>query len=122
MAYKYSVGQPFVYPRHDLSYTANFLNMTFSVPAEEYVIDPVVVDAMDKIFTLHADHEQNASTYTVRLAGSSGANTFACIAAGLACLWGPAPGGANEAALNMPREMGTVERARKRRTWGKGSS
>ncbi|AEG49435.1 citrate synthase I [Sphingobium chlorophenolicum L-1] len=110
MAYKYSVGQPFVYPRNDLSYTANFLNMTFSVPAEEYVIDPVVVDAMDKIFTLHADHEQNASTSTVRLAGSSGANPFACIAAGIACLWGPAHGGANEAALNMLREIGTVDR------------
>jgi citrate synthase len=110
MAYKYSVGQPFVYPRNDLSYTANFLNMTFSVPAEEYKIDPVVVDAMDKIFTLHADHEQNASTSTVRLAGSSGANPFACIAAGIACLWGPAHGGANEAALNMLREIGTVDR------------
>ena len=110
MAYKYSVGQPFVYPRNDLSYTANFLNMTFSVPAEEYKIDPIVVDAMDKIFTLHADHEQNASTSTVRLAGSSGANPFACIAAGIACLWGPAHGGANEAALNMLREIGTVDR------------
>jgi citrate synthase len=110
MAYKYSVGQPFVYPRNDLSYTANFLNMTFSVPAEEYKIDPVVVDAMDKIFTLHADHEQNASTSTVRLAGSSGANPFACIAAGIACLWGPAHGGANEAALNMLREIGTPDR------------
>ncbi|CAM5629377.1 citrate synthase [Sphingobium scionense] len=110
MAYKYSVGQPFVYPRNDLSYTANFLNMTFSVPAEDYKIDPVVVDAMDKIFTLHADHEQNASTSTVRLAGSSGANPFACIAAGIACLWGPAHGGANEAALNMLREIGTVDR------------
>ncbi|WP_150290319.1 citrate synthase [Sphingobium estronivorans] len=110
MAYKYTVGQPFVYPRNDLSYTANFLNMTFSVPAEEYVIDPVIVDAMDKIFTLHADHEQNASTSTVRLAGSSGANPFACIAAGIACLWGPAHGGANEAALNMLREIGTVDR------------
>ena len=110
MAYKYSVGQPFVYPRNDLSYTANFLNMTFSVPAEEYKIDPIVVDAMDKIFTLHADHEQNASTSTVRLAGSSGANPFACIAAGIACLWGPAHGGANEAALNMLREIGTPDR------------
>ncbi|RSU77906.1 citrate (Si)-synthase [Sphingomonas sp. S-NIH.Pt3_0716] len=110
MAYKYSVGQPFVYPRNDLSYTANFLNMTFSVPAEDYKIDPIVVDAMDKIFTLHADHEQNASTSTVRLAGSSGANPFACIAAGIACLWGPAHGGANEAALNMLREIGTVDR------------
>jgi len=110
MAYKYSVGQPFVYPRNDLSYTANFLNMTFSVPAEEYALDPVVVDAMDKIFILHADHEQNASTSTVRLAGSSGANPFACIAAGIACLWGPAHGGANEAALNMLREIGTPDR------------
>jgi len=110
MAYKYSVGQPFVYPRNDLSYTANFLRMTFSVPAEEYVPDPVIVDAMDKIFILHADHEQNASTSTVRLAGSSGANPFACIAAGIACLWGPAHGGANEAALNMLREIGTVDK------------
>ena len=110
MAYKYSVGQPFVYPRNDLSYTANFLRMTFSVAAEEYVPDPVIVDAMDKIFILHADHEQNASTSTVRLAGSSGANPFACIAAGIACLWGPAHGGANEAALNMLREIGTVDR------------
>ncbi|AHE56457.1 citrate synthase [Sphingomonas sanxanigenens] len=110
MAYKYSVGQPFVYPNNDLSYTANFLRMTFSVPAEEYVVDPIIVDAMDKIFILHADHEQNASTSTVRLAGSSGANPFACIAAGIACLWGPAHGGANEAALNMLREIGTVEK------------
>jgi citrate synthase len=110
MAYKYSVGQPFVYPRNDLSYTANFLRMTFSVPAEEYEPDPVIVDAMDKIFILHADHEQNASTSTVRLAGSSGANPFACIAAGIACLWGPAHGGANEAALNMLREIATVDR------------
>jgi citrate synthase len=110
MAYKYSVGQPFVYPRNDLSYTANFLRMTFSVPAEDYIPDPVIVDAMDKIFILHADHEQNASTSTVRLAGSSGANPFACIAAGIACLWGPAHGGANEAALNMLREIGTVDR------------
>lgn len=110
MAYKYSVGQPFVYPRNDLSYTANFLRMTFSVPAEDYIPDPVIVDAMDKIFILHADHEQNASTSTVRLAGSSGANPFACIAAGIACLWGPAHGGANEAALNMLREIGTPDR------------
>jgi len=110
MAYKYSVGQPFVYPRNDLSYTGNFLNMTFSVPAEEYVVDPVIESAMDKIFILHADHEQNASTSTVRLAGSSGANPFACVAAGIACLWGPAHGGANEAALNMLREIGSVER------------
>jgi len=110
MAYKYSVGQPFVYPKNDLSYTGNFLNMTFSVPAEEYEIDPVVEAAMDKIFILHADHEQNASTSTVRLAGSSGANPFACIAAGIACLWGPAHGGANEAALNMLREIGHIDR------------
>jgi len=110
MAYKYSVGQPFVYPRNDYSYTANFLRMTFSVPAEDYEPDPVIVDAMDKIFILHADHEQNASTSTVRLAGSSGANPFACIAAGIACLWGPAHGGANEAALNMLREIATVDR------------
>ena len=110
MAYKYSTGQPFVYPRNDLSYTGNFLHMTFSVPAEEYIVDPVIEDAMDKIFILHADHEQNASTSTVRLAGSSGANPFACIAAGIACLWGPAHGGANEAALNMLREIGTVDK------------
>ena len=110
MAYKYSVGQPFVHPRNDLSYAGNFLRMTFSVPAEDYVVDPVIEDAMDKIFILHADHEQNASTSTVRLAGSSGANPFACIAAGIACLWGPAHGGANEAALNMLREIGTVDR------------
>jgi len=110
MAYKYSLGQPFVYPRNDLSYTANFLRMCFSVPAEDYVVDPVLERAMDKIFILHADHEQNASTSTVRLAGSSGANPFACIAAGIACLWGPAHGGANEAALNMLREIGTPER------------
>ena len=110
MAYKYSVGQPFIYPDNNLSYTGNFLRMTFGVPAEPYVVDPVVEDAMDKIFILHADHEQNASTSTVRLAGSSGANPFACIAAGIACLWGPAHGGANEAALNMLREIGTVDR------------
>ena len=106
MAYKYSVGQPFVYPRNDLSYTANFLRMTFSVPAEEYVVNPIVEKALDRIFILHADHEQNASTSTVRLAGSSGANPFACIAAGIACLWGPAHGGANEAALMMLSEIG----------------
>ena len=110
MAYQYSVGRPFVFPKNDLSYTANFLRMTFANPAEEYEIDPIVVDAMDKIFILHADHEQNASTSTVRLAGSSGANPFACIAAGIACLWGPAHGGANEAALNMLREIGTPDR------------
>jgi len=110
MAFKYSVGQPFVYPKNELSYTGNFLRMTFGVPAEEYQIDPVIESAMDKIFILHADHEQNASTSTVRLAGSSGANPFACIAAGIACLWGPAHGGANEAALNMLREIGTPDR------------
>jgi citrate synthase len=110
MAYKYSVGQPFLYPRNDLSYTGNFLRMTFGVPAEEYVVDPIIESAMDKIFILHADHEQNASTSTVRLAGSSGANPFACMAAGIACLWGPAHGGANEAALNMLREIGTPDR------------
>jgi len=110
MAYKYSVGQPFIYPRNDLDYAANFLHMCFSVPAEPYVINPTIADAMDKIFTLHADHEQNASTSTVRLAGSSDANPFACIAAGVACLWGPAHGGANEAALNMLREIGTPDR------------
>jgi len=109
-AYKYSIGQPFVYPRNDLDYASNFLHMCFAVPAEEYNVDPIVARAMDRIFTLHADHEQNASTSTVRLAGSSGANPFACIAAGIACLWGPAHGGANEAALNMLREIGTVDR------------
>ena len=110
MAYKYSIGQPFLYPDNDLSYTGNFLRMTFGVPAEKYEVDPVVEKALDRIFILHADHEQNASTSTVRLAGSSGANPFACIAAGIACLWGPAHGGANEAALNMLREIGTPER------------
>jgi citrate synthase len=110
MAYKYSIGQPFLYPKNELSYTGNFLRMTFGVPAEEYEVDPVVEAAMDKIFILHADHEQNASTSTVRLAGSSGANPFACIAAGIACLWGPAHGGANEAALNMLREIGHIDR------------
>jgi citrate synthase len=110
MAYKYSVGQPFMTPRNDLSYTGNFLRMTFGVPAEEYVVNPVVEKALDRIFILHADHEQNASTSTVRLAGSSGANPFACMAAGIACLWGPAHGGANEAALNMLREIGTPDR------------
>jgi citrate synthase len=109
-AYKYAIGQPFLYPDNDLSYTGNFLRMTFGVPAEEYEVDPVIEAAMDKIFILHADHEQNASTSTVRLAGSSGANPFACIAAGIACLWGPAHGGANEAALNMLREIGTPDR------------
>ncbi len=110
MAYKYSIGQPFLYPDNNLSYTGNFLRMTFGVPAEEYVVNPVIERAMDRIFILHADHEQNASTSTVRLAGSSGANPFACIAAGIACLWGPAHGGANEAALNMLREIGTPDR------------
>ncbi|HEY0044218.1 MAG TPA: citrate synthase [Allosphingosinicella sp.] len=110
MAYKYSIGQPFMYPKNDLSYTGNFLRMTFGVPAEEYQVNPVVERAMRRIFILHADHEQNASTSTVRLAGSSGANPFACIAAGIACLWGPAHGGANEAALNMLREIGTPDR------------
>ncbi len=110
MAFKYSVGQPFVYPRNDLDYASNFLRMCFSVPAEEYVVNPVIARAMDLIFTLHADHEQNASTSTVRLAGSSDANPFACIAAGVACLWGPAHGGANEAALNMLKEIGTPDR------------
>ena len=109
-AYKYSVGQPFVYPDNKLSYTGNFLKMTFGVPAEEYEVIPEVERALDRIFILHADHEQNASTSTVRLAGSSGANPFACIAAGIACLWGPAHGGANEAALNMLREIGTPDK------------
>src|SRR6476659_6561769 len=106
MAYKYSNGQPFVYPRNELAYSANFLHMCFAVPCEEYKVDPVLARAMDRIFILHADHEQNASTSTVRLAGSSGANPFACIAAGIACLWGPAHGGANEAALKMLQEIG----------------
>jgi citrate synthase len=110
MAYKYSVGQPFMYPDNSLSYTGNFLRMTFGVPAEPYEVNPVVERALDRIFILHADHEQNASTSTVRLAGSSGANPFACIAAGIACLWGPAHGGANEAALNMLREIGTPDK------------
>ncbi|MGI9405000.1 MAG: citrate synthase [Hyphomicrobiaceae bacterium] len=110
MAYKYSVGQPFIYPRNDLDYSSNFLNMCFAVPCEQYDVNPVLARAMDRIFILHADHEQNASTSTVRLAGSSGANPFACIAAGIACLWGPAHGGANEAALNMLEEIGTVDR------------
>jgi citrate synthase len=110
MAYKYSIGQPFIYPRNDLDYTSNFLQMCFAVPCEPYVINPVAARALDRIFTLHADHEQNASTSTVRLAGSSGANPFACIASGIACLWGPAHGGANEAALKMLEEIGTVDR------------
>ena len=110
MAYKYSVGQPFVYPRNDLSYAENFLHMMFSVPAEEYKVSPIIANAMDRIFTLHADHEQNASTSTVRLAGSSGANPYACIAAGVASLWGPAHGGANEACLTMLEKIGSLDR------------
>ncbi|MEM7225856.1 MAG: citrate synthase [Pseudomonadota bacterium] len=109
-AYKYSVGQPFVYPRNDLSYAENFLYMTFSVPAEEYKVSPILSRAMDRIFILHADHEQNASTSTVRIAGSSGANPFACIAAGIASLWGPAHGGANEAVLKMLNEIAHKDR------------
>ena len=109
MAYKYSIGQPFMYPRNDLSYSANFMRMMFGNPCEEYKVNDVLVRALDRILILHADHEQNASTSTVRLAGSSGANPFACIAAGIACLWGPAHGGANEAALNMLKEIGSVE-------------
>ena len=110
MAYKYSIGQPFVYPRNDLTYAENFLHMMFSVPAEDYKISPTVARAMDRIFILHADHEQNASTSTVRIAGSSGANPFACIAAGIASLWGPAHGGANEAVLETLSEIGSVDR------------
>jgi len=110
MAYKYNVGQPFMYPRNDLDYTANFLHMMFGTPAEPYKPNPVLVRALDIIFTLHADHEQNASTSTVRLAGSSGANPFACISAGIACLWGPAHGGANEACLQMLEQIGDVSR------------
>jgi citrate synthase len=110
MAYKYSVGQPFMYPQNNLTYTGNFLRMTFGVPAENYEVNPIVENALRRIFILHADHEQNASTSTVRLAGSSGANPFACIAAGIACLWGPAHGGANEAALNMLHQIGRPER------------
>ena len=110
MAYKYSIGQPFVYPRNELDYASNFLHMCFAVPCEEYRVNPILARAMDRIFTLHADHEQNASTSTVRLASSSGANPFACIAAGIACLWGPAHGGANQACLEMLREIGTVDR------------
>jgi citrate synthase len=106
MAYKYSVGQPFIYPSNELSYTENFMKMTFAVPAEEYVHNPAVTEAMDRIFILHGDHEQNASTSTVRIAGSSGANPFACIASGISSLWGPAHGGANEAVLNMLQEIG----------------
>src|SRR5271168_3608645 len=109
-AYKYSVGQPFISPRNELSYAENFLRMAFSVPAEDWKPNPILVRAMDRIFILHADHEQNASTSTVRMAGSSGANPFACIAAGIACLWGPSHGGANEEALNMLKEIGSVDR------------
>ncbi|UOO92715.1 citrate synthase [Vitreoscilla stercoraria] len=109
MCYRYSTGAPFVYPRNDLSYTANFMHMMFSTPCEEYTPNPVLVKALDRIFILHADHEQNASTFTVRLAGSSGTNPFAAIAAGIACLWGPAHGGANEAVLKMLDEIGSVE-------------
>ena len=110
MAYKYTVGQPFVYPRNDLDYASNFLRMCFAVPAQDYVVNPILARAMDRIFTLHADHEQHASTSTVRLASSSGANPFACIAAGIACLWGPAHGGANQACLAMLNEIGTVDK------------
>lgn len=110
MAYKYNTGQPFMYPRNDLDYTANFMHMMFGTPCETYKPNPVLVHALDTIFTLHADHEQNASTSTVRLAGSSGANPFACISAGIACLWGPAHGGANEACLTMLEEIGDVSR------------
>jgi len=110
MAYKYTAGEPFMYPRNDLSYTANFMHMMFGTPCETYQPNPVLVHALDTIFTLHADHEQNASTSTVRLSGSSGANPFACISAGIACLWGPAHGGANEACLQMLEEIGDVSR------------
>ncbi|MEM9434084.1 MAG: citrate synthase [Pseudomonadota bacterium] len=110
MAYKYTIGQPFVYPRNELDYASNFLRMCFAVPAEDYQVNPILARAMDRIFTLHADHEQNASTSTVRLASSSGANPFACIAAGIACLWGPAHGGANQACLEMLKEIGTPDR------------
>src|SRR5574343_1055310 len=110
MAYKYSIGQPFVYPKNSLDYAGNFLHMCFAVPAEEYVVNPVLEKAMDRIMMRHADHEQNASTSTVRLAGSSGANPFACIAAGIACLWGPAHGGANEACLQMLEQIGDVSK------------
>src|SRR5271166_4814728 len=110
MAYKYTIGQAFIYPKNDLDYASNFLRMCFAVPCEEYEVNPLLARAMERIFILHADHEQNAPTSTVRLAGSSGANPFACIAAGIACLWGPAHGGANEAALNMLSEIGTPER------------
>lgn len=110
MCYKYSIGQPFMYPDNSLSYAENFLNMMFATPCEHKTIDPILVRAMDRIFIIHADHEQNASTSTVRMAGSTGANPFACISAGIAALWGPAHGGANEAALNMLKQIGTVDR------------
>jgi citrate synthase len=110
MAYKYSIGQPFMYPQNALTYPENFLHMMFSLPTEDYHVSPVLAKAIDRIFILHADHEQNASTSTVRLAGSSGANPFACVAAGIACLWGPAHGGANEAVLEMLDEIGSVEK------------
>ncbi len=110
MAYKYNIGQPYVYPKNRLSYAENFLHMMFSVPSEEYTTNPVIVRALDRILILHADHEQNASTSTVRLVGSSGANPFACVSAGISCLWGPAHGGANEACLNMLEEIGDVSR------------
>jgi len=110
MAFKYTIGQPFMYPKNSLSFAENFLHMCFAVPCEDYKINPVLADALDKIFILHADHEQNASTSTVRIAGSSGANPFACIAAGIACLWGPAHGGANEAALAMLADIGSVDK------------
>ncbi len=110
MSYKYSIGQPFIYPKNDLSYSANFMRMMFAVPTEEYKVNEVLVRAMDRIFILHADHEQNASTSTVRLCGSSGANPYACIAAGIASLWGPAHGGANEACLQMLEEIGDASK------------
>jgi citrate synthase len=110
MAYKYSIGQPFVYPRNELQYSANFLHMCFALPREKYEVDPALASAMRRIFILHADHEQSASTSTVRLAGSSGANPYACISAGIACLWGPVHGGANEAVLLMLKEIGSVDR------------
>ncbi|MEK6745779.1 MAG: citrate synthase [Pseudomonadota bacterium] len=110
MAYKYSIGQPFIYPQNDLGFSENFLHMMFSTPCEKYNVNPVLARAMDKILILHADHEQNASTSTVRMAGSSGANPFACMSAGIASLWGPAHGGANEAVINMLREIGDVSK------------
>ena len=110
MAYKYNIGQPLIYPQNNLSYTGNFMRMMFATPCEDYKVNPVLERALDRIFILHADHEQNASTSTVRLAGSSGTNPIAAIAAGIACLWGPAHGGANEAALNMLEEIGSVDK------------